>query len=112
MHIIEARVREIFQLVNKELKNISKQGILPGGIVLVGGGAKLPKIVEPAKKDLKLTVRIGTPHGVISSNADPLFFGAMGLVVGGGETEYRGRGDSLGAGLMRKVKKIFRIFIP
>ena len=56
--IIEARVKEIFQLVNKELKQISRQGVLPGGVVLVGGGAKLPKIVEEAKRELKVTVRL------------------------------------------------------
>ncbi|MDH4129306.1 MAG: cell division protein FtsA, partial [Spirochaetota bacterium] len=38
--IIEARVNEIIDLVNKELKKIDRQGLLPAGIVLVGGGAK------------------------------------------------------------------------
>lgn len=110
-HIIEARVREIFQLVNKELKDISKQGMLPGGVVLVGGGAKLPKIVDVAKRDLKLTVRIGAPRGILMPHADPVFFGAMGLVLGGGELEYRG-GGGIGDALIQRAKKAFRIFIP
>ena len=111
-HIIEARVREIFQLVNKDLKKISKQGMLPGGIILVGGGAKLPKIVDFAKKDLKLTVKIGTPSGIISLNSDPAFLGVMGLVVAGADSEYQGGRSRIAAGLMQKIKKVFKPFIP
>ena len=111
-HIIEARVREIFQLVNKDLKKISKQGMLPGGIILVGGGAKLPKIVDFAKKDLKLTVKIGTPSGIISLNSDPAFLGVMGLVVAGADSEYQGGRSHIVSGLMQKIKKVFKPFIP
>jgi len=111
-HIIEARVREIFQLVNKDLKSISKQGMLPGGIVLVGGGAKLPKIADFAKKDLKLTVKIGTPSGILSLNSDPTFLGVMGLVVGASESDYHGGGGGLVSGLIQKAKKILKPFIP
>jgi len=111
-HIIEARVREIFQLVNKDLKKISKQGMLPGGIILVGGGAKLPKIVDFAKKDLKLTVKIGTPSGILSLNSDPAFLGVMGLVVAGADSEYQGGRSRIAAGLMQKIKKVFKPFIP
>jgi len=111
-HIIEARVREIFQLVNKELKKISKQGMLPGGIVLVGGGAKLPKIADIAKKDLKVTVKIGTPSGILSLNSDPAFLGVMGLVVGASESDYHGGGSHFGRGLIQKAKKLLKPFIP
>ncbi|MDP2909655.1 MAG: cell division protein FtsA, partial [bacterium] len=52
--IIEARVSEIFDLTNKELKKISKQGMLPAGVVLTGGGAKLEGLKEIAKKELRL----------------------------------------------------------
>jgi cell division ATPase FtsA len=48
--IAEARLEEIFDLVNKELKYIGKDGQLPAGAILTGGGAKLPGIVELAKK--------------------------------------------------------------
>jgi cell division protein FtsA len=59
--IIEARFEEIFDLVNKELKYIGKDGQLPAGAILTGGGAKLPGIVELAKKQLRLPVIIGLP---------------------------------------------------
>lgn len=112
-HIIDARVKEIFQLVNKELKQISKQGMLPGGVVLVGGGAKLPKIVEAAKKDLKVTAKLGMPQGVVSLNSDPAFLGVIGLGVGATEGErHKGGGGRAGAGFMHKIQRVFKTFIP
>ncbi|MEK7193932.1 MAG: cell division protein FtsA [Patescibacteria group bacterium] len=57
--IIEARLAEIFELVNNELKSIGKAGRLPAGAVLAGGGAKMPGVVELAKKELKLPSRLG-----------------------------------------------------
>ncbi|HCM36520.1 MAG: cell division protein FtsA [Candidatus Wildermuthbacteria bacterium RIFCSPLOWO2_02_FULL_47_9c] len=110
--IVQARVREIFQLVNKELKQISRQGALPGGVVLVGGGAKLPKIVEEAKRELKVTVRLGKPQGVVSPQSDPAFLGVIGLLLGAARDGYYGRGSYAGAGFLQKVRRVFRPFIP
>ncbi|MFQ5752332.1 MAG: cell division protein FtsA, partial [bacterium] len=112
-HIIESRTREIFQLITKDLKKISKQGTLPGGIVLVGGGAKLPRIVDFAKKELKLPVKIGTPQGVISLQSDAAFLGAMGL-IGAREGEFQGKGTKheMPSQLVSKLKKAFKVFIP
>ena len=111
-HIIESRVKEIFQLVNKELKQISRQGMLPGGAVLVGGGAKLPKIVEEAKKDLKVTAKLGMPQGVVSLNSDPAFLGVIGLCVGVAESEHHKGGSHIGAGLLQKLQRVFKPFVP
>jgi len=112
-HIIESRMREIFQLITRDLKKISKQGMLPGGIVLAGGGAKLPKIVDFAKKELKLPVKIGIPQGVVSLQSDAAFLGAMGL-IGVGEGEFQGKGTKyeMPSQLLLKLKKVFKVFIP
>jgi len=59
--IIEARLEETFDLINKELKKIGRDGQLPAGAILTGGGAKLPGVVELAKKHLRLPVAIGSP---------------------------------------------------
>jgi len=58
--IIEARVEELFELVDKQLKKIGKSRKLPGGVVLVGGTANIPGIAEFAKEKLQLASRIGT----------------------------------------------------
>ncbi|PIR95971.1 MAG: cell division protein FtsA, partial [Candidatus Doudnabacteria bacterium CG10_big_fil_rev_8_21_14_0_10_42_18] len=62
--IIEARLEEIFKMVNDELKSIDRAGKLPSGAVLTGGGSKLPGILEFAKKELKLPVSLGRPQNV------------------------------------------------
>lgn len=60
--IIEIRIAEIFELINNELKLIGKSGQLPAGVVLTGGGAKIPGILELAKQELKLPIQIGIPE--------------------------------------------------
>jgi len=82
--IIEARMEEIFTLVNKELRKIKRDGMLPAGVVLTGGGAKLPGIVDLAKKELHLPAQIGFPirmEGVGDTLDDPSFAVATGLVL-------------------------------
>ncbi len=58
--VIEARVEELLELVDRELKKIHRSGKLPGGIVLVGGTSKLPGIVEVTKEVLGLPARTGS----------------------------------------------------
>ena len=115
--IVGSRVAEIFSEVNKELKNISKQGQLPGGMVLTGGGAKLPKITELARKELKLHCRIGKPQGFSPEQDDISLATVCGLVLGGYDLEEDGGSSggfsgSLGGGVGSKIKKLFRIFLP
>lgn len=62
--IIEARFLDIFELVEKHLKKVDRMGLLPAGIVIVGGGANFPDVEEIAKNHLKLPSRIGHPQGI------------------------------------------------
>lgn len=110
--IIEARVSEIFELVQKELKKISRQELLPAGVVLTGGGAKLPNIVELAKRELKLPCRIGLPNGIIGIEKEPSLATVAGLVLEGIETGERKSDFFPRKGIISKVKKIFKNFIP
>jgi cell division protein FtsA len=57
--IVEARVEEILEYVDKEFKKIRRSRKLPGGVVLVGGSAKLPGLVDFAKEILELPAHIG-----------------------------------------------------
>lgn len=129
--IIEARVSEIFKEVNKELKKISRQRLLPAGIVLTGGGAKLPKIKEFAKKEFHLSSRIGRPQGFSLAQdynlsntfpdfegvSDPVFSCVCGLVLRGFDLESgkitESSGFSIaGKGIANKIKRFFKIFLP
>jgi len=105
-----ARIEEILKLVEKELKNIKKHDDLPAGIVITGGGAKLPGILEFTKKELKLPVKIGIPKEFMGINDDPSMSVVCGLAL-------RGLDDSIEGSIMdsqvgSKIKKIFKIFIP
>jgi len=111
--IIEARVSEIFEEVNKELKKISREKLLPAGIVLTGGGAKLSKIVDLAKRELKLPAKIGKPKGIEGIEDDPSLATLCGLVLLGSDLEGETKSSSFsGQGLGSKLKRIFKIFIP
>jgi len=112
--IIEPRVSEIFDLIQKELKKIGRQELLPGGIVLSGGGAKLSKIKELAKQQLKLPCSIGSPKGIVGIEEDPSLATIVGLVLAGSDIDGSDKGGILG--LLRdwakKIIKMFRVFIP
>ncbi len=82
--IMEARLEEIFQMVNKELKLIGREKLLPAGAVLTGGSAKIPGVVDLAKDVLGLPVQIGFPEplgGLIDKVDDPSFVASVGLVL-------------------------------
>ena len=112
--IIDARVSEIFDLVNKELKKISRQEMLPAGIVLTGGGVKLPGIKNLTKKRLKLPCRIGLPKGVFGFQAEPTLATLCGLVLEGIDLEEEEEKNFPGPGkrIRNRLQKIFKIFIP
>ena len=82
--IVEARLEEIFELVNKELKKAGRAGQLPSGAVLTGGTANLKGMAEYAKSQLGVAVRIGKPHGFggVADEIDkPHFAAAVGLML-------------------------------
>lgn len=118
--IIEARLYEIFDMANKELNKIGKANLLPAGAVITGGGAKLPFLVDLAKKVLKLPCQIGFPQesefeGIIDRIDDPSFASAAGLILWGKDMIEREEGGKLslpGVGFGAKIKKIFKMFIP
>ena len=82
-NIINARLDEIFTLADRELNVISRSGLLPAGVVMTGGGASLPGVLETAKKKLRLPARIGKSdalEGITQDTADPRYAVALGLI--------------------------------
>ncbi|KKP93048.1 MAG: Cell division protein ftsA [Parcubacteria group bacterium GW2011_GWA1_36_12] len=112
VNIIEPRVSETLDLIQKELKKINRQELLPGGIVLTGGGAKLPKIKELAKETLKLACEIGIPKGIGGLSEDPSLATVAGLALGGVDFGDQAGILGLAKGWGSKIRKIFRIFTP
>jgi cell division protein FtsA len=121
--IIEPRLEEIFDLVQKELRAINRDGKLPAGVVLTGGGAQLPGIVEMAKHRLRLPVHVGTPQEattIIDQVASPVFATAVGLILWGskfGTSHSSGGFGKAFSGLasnqtMLQLKRWFNSFLP
>ena len=82
--IVEARMDELFEYVDKELHKIKRSRKLPGGIVITGGTAKLPGIDEFAREKLQLPARIGKLHnvgGLVDTVEDPAFTTVVGLML-------------------------------
>jgi cell division protein FtsA len=116
-HIVKSRVSEIFSLVQKELKKISPQPTLPAGIVLTGGGAKISKIVDLAKKEFKLPVKIGRPKFFSELNEDTRMSVLCGLAMEGAdamdqESDKRIRVPNIFKQILEKLKKFLKSFIP
>ncbi len=81
--IVEARVDEILDFVEKELKKVHRSRKLPGGVVLVGGTSKIPGIASFTKEKLQLPARLGSLQnvtGLVDEIKDPSFITAVGLM--------------------------------
>jgi cell division protein FtsA len=82
--IVEARVDEMFEFVDKELKKIHRSRKLPGGVVIVGGTANLPGIASFAKEKLQLAARLGQLQplgGIVDTVQDLAYAPAVGLML-------------------------------
>lgn len=84
--IIKPRLNEIFTMVGLELKKSSYGGMTPSGVVVCGGGAETVGIIEAAKKNLAMPVRIGIPGnimGLVDEILTPAYAASVGLVMYG-----------------------------
>jgi cell division protein FtsA len=124
VEIIEARVEEMLERVDDELKKVERSGKLPAGIVLTGSGAKLPGLVEIARKKLRLPASLGKPSGIqstIDKVNDLGFSTAVGLMLWGSRLQPNSKGRGFGKlfkqmpsfqGTLGRTKKWFQKFIP
>ncbi|MCC6405394.1 MAG: cell division protein FtsA [Candidatus Yanofskybacteria bacterium] len=118
MGAIEARTRELLDMVQDELKKAGKDGLLPAGIVVSGGGSKLPGFAALVRDTLSLPVRIAKPVGVEAFDAamDPSFAVAVGLVAWGFAREvgegYRPTESSAVGGWVKEAVAWLKNFLP
>lgn len=116
--IIEARVEEIFEKVDQEFKKIDRSGMLPAGVVFVGGGAKLSGLVDLAKKKLRLPASCGDARNtkvIIDKVRQSEFLTALGLVIWGSSGENEAAGGAFKPnlrGLVEKTRNFFQKIMP
>jgi cell division protein FtsA len=70
-------------MIRDELSKIGREGMLPAGAVLCGGGVKIPGAVDLARDSLLLPVQLGFPNdieGIVDRVDDPSFTSSVGLL--------------------------------
>lgn len=118
--IINARIEEIFEKIDNEFKKIDRSGMLPAGVIFVGGGSELDGLVESAKGKLRLPAAIGVAKNinvVIDKVRNPDFLIALGLVIWGNnvsEDDFSSSGKIKKniSGMLDKTKGFFNRIIP
>ncbi|MFA5211518.1 MAG: cell division protein FtsA [Patescibacteria group bacterium] len=117
--IIEARMSEIFEKVDKELKQVQKNAMLPAGAILIGGGAKINGIIDMAKNILALPAQKGYITNIESISDkinDIAFCSAIGLVKWGfvlSQNNVQKKNNfKVVDKFLSKSKKIFKTLIP
>ncbi len=110
--IAEPRIVEIFDEIEKELKKISRNKLLPAGVVLTGGGANISGLSDFAREKLGLPCRLGTPRRFFPLEEDTGLSTLCGLVLCGMDLE-EDEGTKISfKGVSSRIKKLFRVFIP
>lgn len=95
--IIEARLEDIFELIDRYLKQLKRSGLLPAGAILIGGGSQIPHIDEVAKDVLRLPVKIGGSeffHNSKNKQKDPSWMTVYGLCVATKDGAYDPQGSN------------------
>jgi cell division protein FtsA len=113
--IIEARVEEMLDMVGQEIKRSGYDGLLPAGVVLCGGVARLPGIQELGREVLGLPVRLGTPPelvGLVDRISNPAYAVAVGLVNWGLMADERRPLPKVGTPFGQRFMKWLRAFLP
>ncbi len=86
--IIEARMRETFELLAAQLQSAGA-GMLPGGVILTGGASQLAGAAELGREVLQMPVRVAGPSsvgGLVETLLNPTYATAIGLLQWGAQS--------------------------
>lgn len=107
--IIDARLGDIFELIDKVLQKIKRSELLPAGVIWIGGGANISNIESLSKSALKLPSKVATPEMLGNTKTklrDPAWYTVLGLLMRNDTPEvYR---DSDGFSIFRDIKNAFK----
>jgi cell division protein FtsA len=115
--IIEARMRETFELLRTEMAQ-SGHGMLPAGVILTGGAAQLAGTAELGRDVLQMPVRVGGPSsiaGLVDTIQDPSYSTAVGLLRWGAVQVALGEPlqyESTGSGGLGRLRDAIRSIFP
>lgn len=117
--ILEPRVEEIFSLVYGELVQSGYEEMIPSGVVITGGSAELPGVIEMAEQIFNLPARVGYPAGItglVEVVNKPMYATAVGLVLYGAKRskraqKFRIRDANIFNRVMGRMKRWFKDII-
>jgi cell division protein FtsA len=84
--VVEPRYDELFTLIQAELRRSGYEDLVPAGIVLTGGTAKMEGAIELAEEIFHMPVRLGVPHsinGLTDVVRNPIYSTGVGLLLYG-----------------------------
>lgn len=119
--IVLARLSDVFELIETHLKKIGRNGLLPAGIIITGGGSGLAGIEELAKAALRLPARIGTINFSKEKEQDKqslkdatwsVAYGLCLLAVHTHDDDIVDTGGIYAESITRKVKSWLKQFLP
>lgn len=89
--IVSARLSDIFELIDAHLKKIHRDGLLPAGVIITGGGSGITTIQDLARAALRLPSRIATldpsQNGKVRDASWAVAYGLCIWGVSGGEED-------------------------
>ncbi len=120
--IIEARLSDIFELVDKYFKKIGRSGLLPAGAIIIGGGSHIAMLESVARQMLRIPVKTGflefpaqpTQTGIKMSKDQRLLVAygvATGIIDRVSPKSTRHSGAD-GEGFMATIKNFFKQLMP
>jgi cell division protein FtsA len=84
--ILEPRARELFEMLRENLRHSGMLDVCAAGLVLSGGGSRLPGIMDVADSVVRKPIRMAWPVSIAkmpSSLAEPEFATVLGMVAYG-----------------------------
>ncbi len=112
---IEPRMEELYSLVQAELRRSGFEELLSSGIVITGGTAAMPGMVELGEEVFHMPVRLGYPRyegGLSEVMRNPRYATAVGLLLAGLQSRGREAPNKLGTGsfkdLLDRMKSWFK----
>jgi cell division protein FtsA len=111
--IIAARLTDIFELIQAHLKKIQRDGLLPAGIIITGGGSGVATIQDIARAALKLPSRIATlDPGQNGKIRDASWAVAYGLCMWGTSDEEESNSVGIAKHTKNTIMQWFSQFLP
>jgi cell division protein FtsA len=116
--VLEPRVEEIFNLINREVYRAGMETVITSGVVVTGGSSQLEGVMDIAESVFNLPTRIGRPMGIrglVDVVNNPMYATAVGLVLYGARAQpqkkFRIRDTNIFNRVMARMRRWFKEII-